>query len=325
MSQQLQKQILDFISDVDDETALVNAQSALVSAINMTNTTRSNMMMGGGMPGMGMNMGMGMPGMMGGMGMGMPNMMCGMPGMGMNPMMGGMGMNPMMGGGMPGMGMNMGMGMPGMNTFNQSQSQQSQDANGVDKKATALNYIKNMIWNADPVIYIWSLLNSGLEIDVSADKAFDSNFKTCLVYGAYYAGYNSVHALQFIYTAIYNLVASDYQQRLMQQSGGNNAQQQTNMMGMSPMMMGGMGMPGMMGGMGMPNMMGGMPGMGMNPMMGGMMPMANGMDQMMGGGMPGMGMNMGMGMPGMMGGMGMGMPNMMCGATMMPGMNNTMA
>ena len=285
-SQMLTSKILEAIKSIDDEDTLLTAQNCLVQAQNLTTSIRASTFMGGGM---GMNPQMNM---MGGMGMGMPGMM---GGMGMNPQMNMMGMgmmNPMMGG----------MGM-GMNTFFGNQNNQS-TAEGVDKKAAAINYISNGIYSADPLIYLATMLNAGIDFNVQNDASLDDLIKKCLYSGIVCACNTNPNALNFLYNLVQQLVMTDYYKN--QQNGQNS---QPNMMGgmgmMNPMMGGmGMGMPGMMGGMGMgmmPPMMNGMDasGMGMNPQM-----------NMMGG--------MGMMNP-MMGGMGMGMPGMM-GPTMMPGM-----
>ena len=107
-SNAMSSRILDMILDYSEKPEFfINAQTLLLNAVNLTNSVKSNLMMGGvGMnPAMmGMNSGM--------MGMGGMNMM------GMNPMMMGMGGMNMMGG----MGMMPGMtgttAMPGMNNGN---------------------------------------------------------------------------------------------------------------------------------------------------------------------------------------------------------------
>ena len=295
-SQQLSARILQMIEDSGDEQFFIRAQNILLNAMNLTNQIKSNLMMQGGMMG-GMNPMMGMNGM---------NMM---GGMNMNPMMqGGMmgGMNPMMGMGMGGMnmmGMN-GMGMMGMNNmcFQQPNAPQADENN---KSENAKNYIKNYIYQADPIIYLTLIINDGVEIDFSEDKVFEDVLAQALFNSvSNIAGRNPMVFQNMFYIA-QSLYQTDYYAKMSKNGKGNGASQWNPMMGMGMMGMGGMNPMMGMGGM---NMMGGMMPGSMNGMMSGfdmMNPMMMGMN----------GMNM-------MGGM--NMMTGMTGGSGMPGMNNNL-
>ncbi len=238
------------------------------------------------------------PGMMGGMGMGMPMMGNGFGGAmpGMNPMM----MGGMQGGMMPGMNpgmMGMGMGMPMMG-MQQPAAQATKDGEKPNNVANLKSYVAGNIFNVDPIIFMSTLMNNGVDFD---DSSLESVLGQALTASIYYMDDNTL-------MYFYQVVLSLYTMTMQQGKDGNAAPNQQNAMGMGMMnpMMGGMGMQ--MMGMN-PMMMGGMQQMpGMNPgMMGGMgmgMPMPM-MGNGFGGAMPGMN-------PMMMGGMQGGM---------MPGMN----
>jgi hypothetical protein len=291
VSNQLTQKIVTMLENTPeyDEIA-VSVQNVLVNACNLTNTVRSQMMMGG-MGGM-MNP-MGGMNMMGGMGM-------------MNPMMGGMNMNPMMGMGMMnpmmgGMGM-MGMGMNPMMGMQQPTPTSDATDDNARKIEAAKQYIKNYAFNADPLIFLILLGNQlGLTIDFTNDKNFEELIVQALNASLMWMMQSNPMLFQQVYYVINQLYVTDYYSK-MNNGGNNNAQQMNPMMGMGMMnpMMGGMGMMGM----------------GMNPMMG----MQNGFDMnsMMNPMMGGMGM---MGMNPMMGMGGMNMMGMQ-GTMSMPGMNN---
>ena len=234
VSNQLTQKIVTMLENTPeyDEIA-VSVQNVLVNACNLTNTVRSQMMMGG-MGGM-MNP-MGGMNMMGGMGM-------------MNPMMGGMNMNPMMGMGMmnPMMG---GMGMMGMNPM-MGMQQPTPTSDATDDNArkieAAKQYIKNYAFNADPLIFLILLGNQlGLTIDFTNDKNFEELIVQALNASLMWMMQSNPMLFQQVYYVINQLYVTDYYSK-MNNGGNNNAQQ------MNPMM-GGMNMMGMQGTMSMPGM-----------------------------------------------------------------------
>ncbi len=300
----------DVMKGVDDADTLKIIGNALNQAINCTNNHKMQF----GNPMMGM---MGMNPMM--MGMGMPGM-----GMNMNPMMG-VGMMPGMGMDMSGMGMMgmnpmMGMGMYGMNNFGMSNNKDAKS--DTDNVANIKEFIERNLkptsfdYAVDPLIFLQILSTSGIDIDFSENKEFEQLCRMAI--------YNAIASMSdFQFNATYCILSwlytSNYQKQWMenQKKNGNNTANNMNygmnpMMGMNNMPGMGMDMSGMNMGVGM------MPGMGMD-----MSGMNMGVGMMPGMGMDMSGMNMGMGMMGMnpmMNGMGMGM-NM---NPMMGGMNMTM-
>ena len=250
-------------------------------------------MQGGMMPGMNpgmMGMGMGMPMMGNGFGGAMPGMMGGMQ-CGMMP-----GMNPMMG---MGMGMNMGMN-PMMGGMQQPAAQATKDGEKPNNVANLKSYVAGNIFNVDPIIFMSTLMNNGVDFD---DSSLESVLGQALTASIYYMDDNTL-------MYFYQIVLSLYTTSVQQGKDGNAAPNQQNIMSMgmmNPMM--GMQMPGNFA-MGLNNnAQNNVMGFGMN--MGCGMPMGM-MNPMMG---------MGMGMPMMGNGFGGAMPGMM-GMQQMPGMNN---
>lgn len=293
VAQQLSQKIAALLEGTPEfDDMAVNVQNVLLNSVNLSNAIRSQMMYSS-MNGMQQNGGMmGMnPMMMGGMSMGMPGMMgagMGMP-MGMNM---GMGMNGF--GMMGGFGMN---GMYGMNQFAAQQPASDNTDEAARKIEIAKQYIKNYVFQADPLIFLTMLGNQlGLQIDFSNDKTFEDLIVQALYCALMYMSNTNPMIFQQVFYVIQQLYATDYYSKMNSgNKDGNQQQNQFNMFGMNPMMGAGMGF----------GMMNPMMGMGMN--MGGMM---TGMDQ-------------GAGMFGMMNpmmGAGMGMPNMMGGMQQMPGM-----
>lgn len=290
ISQQLTLKIKELLSSPDSDQIIYNAQQDLIQAMALTNYTRSQMMysQGGMNPMMGMNQfGMGMNSMMG---------MSGMNNFGM------MGMNPMMG---------FGMNNFGMNQFGYQQPQQNQtttDGTVTDEQKIKIahDYINNYIFQADPLIYLISLISSGIDIDFAGDKNFEFCVTQALQQAIIYLSNTNPTQFRAVVMMLQSLYQTEYFQKMQKNSGNGQQQNQFNQfgMGMNPMMGFGMNNFGMMG---------------MNPMMSGMM---SGMD--MNGGMNNFGMNnmfnpmMGMMQPGMnmMGGM-------YGGVQQMPGMNGT--
>lgn len=278
----LTQKIKELLAAPESDGIIYKAQQDLIQAMSLTNYVRSQMMYSqGGMNQMGF-------------------------GMGMNPMMGmnnfGMGMNPMMGMGF------------GMNQFGFQQPQQNtQTTDGTvsddQKIKIAHDYINNCIYQADPLIYLIALINSGIDIDFTGDKNFEFCVTQALQQAIIYLSNTNPTQFRGVVMILQSLYQTEYFQK-QQKNGGNGQQNQFNQFGM--------GMNPMMGGFGMGMNNFGMGGFGMNPMMTGMM---SGMD--MNGGMN-MGMNnmfnpmMGMMQPGMnmMGGM-------YGGVQQMPGMNGS--
>ena len=277
VSYQLSSKLLELLSDEETDNVIVNVQQALLYAVNTTNNLKSFMMYSG---------------------IGANNMQFNQ--FGMNPMMGGQfgmpGMNPMMGGQF---------GMP-VNTPNPSEM--TEEEKETNKIQIAKQYIRQYIYQADPLIFLQILYNQGkISLNLDNDKNLEFLIAQALASSLYAMANTNNSVFNTAYTTLYQLYMSDYYSKLNKNSNGNSQQ---NQFGMNPMMGGQFGMPGMN------PMMGGQFGMpGMNPMMGGQfgMPgMMSGMDQYNMGGL-GVGpmMNAGVNMMGgMTGGVGMNMPGM---------------